>query len=57
VKVPGYAPLLKSSFMDYAPLLNLTLGMRSEQLRDWRTFEEIKRFLAEVQLEFHLTKL
>lgn len=43
--------------MDYAPLLNLTLGMRSEQLRDWRTFEEIKRFLAEVQLEFHLTKL
>ncbi|HKE55529.1 MAG TPA: hypothetical protein VKB46_02470 [Pyrinomonadaceae bacterium] len=57
VRVPGYAPLSKSIFVDYAPLLEMTLKMRSEQLLDWQTFEEIKKRLATVQLEFHLAKL
>jgi hypothetical protein len=57
VRAPGYAPMIKSIFMDYPPLLDLTLKMRSEQLLDWRTFEEIKKLLAEVQLEFRLHKL
>jgi hypothetical protein len=57
MRVPGYAPLMKSIFADYAPLLEMTLKMRSEQLLDWQTFEETKRRLAAVQLEFRLAKL
>ena len=57
VRVPGYAPLMKSIFADYAPLLEMALKMRSEQLLDWHTFEETKRRLAAVRLEFRLTKL
>jgi hypothetical protein len=55
VRVPGYAPLTKSIFADCAPLLEMALQMRSEQLLDWQTFEETKRRLAAVQLEFHLS--
>jgi hypothetical protein len=57
VRVPGYAPIMKSIFVDYAPLLEMSLKMRSEQMLDWRTFEEIKRRLAAVQFEFRLTRL
>ncbi len=57
VRVPGYAPLMKSIFMDSPQLLEMALKMRSEQLLDWRTFEEIKRRLASVQLEFRLAKV
>jgi hypothetical protein len=56
-RVPGYAPLMKSIFVDYPPLLEMALKMRSEQLLDWRTYEEIKRLLSSVQLEFRLAKL
>jgi len=57
MRVPGYAPLMKSIFADYPPLLELALKMRSDQLLDWRTFEEIKRRLATVQLEFPLRRI
>jgi hypothetical protein len=42
--------------MDYQPLLRLTLNMREAELADWRTFEEIKRLLGNVRLEFHLAR-
>ncbi len=56
VRVPGYAPTMKSIFMDYAPLLNLTLSVHSSELLDWRTFEEMSALLGEVRLEFALAK-
>lgn len=43
--------------MDYAPLMEMALKMRSLQLLDWRAFEETNSRLAAVQLESRLTKL
>jgi hypothetical protein len=54
VRAPGRAPEMKSVFMDYAPLLNLMLNMKEEQLSDWGTFEEVRRLLDGVRLEFAL---
>jgi hypothetical protein len=56
VRVPGYIPTMKSIFMDYPPLLNLTLSAQSSELLDWRTFEEIRALLNEVRLEFSLAR-
>jgi hypothetical protein len=52
--VPGYAPVLKSVFMDDPPLLNGMLNMTPEQLSDWQTFEKIRRALRDVRLDFRL---
>jgi hypothetical protein len=54
VKVDGYAPMMKSVFMDYGPLLQMSLNMREAELADWRTFEEIQNLLGDVHLEFRL---
>lgn len=51
---PGYTSDLKSVFMDYPPLLDATLNMTPERLSDWRTFEEMRRTLQGVRLEFRL---
>ncbi len=56
IRVPGYLPMMKSIFMDYAPLLNLTLNVHSSELIDWRTFEEIRGLLREVHLKFAMAK-
>jgi hypothetical protein len=48
--------MMESVFMDYQPLLRMTLNMREAELADWRTFEEIKRLLGNVRLEFHLAR-
>ena len=56
VQAPGYKPVLKSVFMDYAPLLQMTLNMREAELTDWRTFEEIKHLLRSVRIEFQLAR-
>ena len=52
--VKGYAPELKSIFMDYPPLLNGMLNMTAEQLSDWKTFEEIRAALGSVRIDFQL---
>jgi hypothetical protein len=57
VKVKGYEPMMKSVFMDYRPLLQMTLNLREAELTDWRTFEEIKDLLGNVRLEFQLRRL
>lgn len=54
VDVPGYKPMMKSIFMDYAPLLQMMLNMREAELTDWRTFEEISDLLGSVRLDFQL---
>ena len=54
--VPGYAPELKSDFMDYPPLLNGMLNMTAEQLSDWGTFEGIRRTLGSVRIDFRLQR-
>ncbi|MGH9469013.1 MAG: CehA/McbA family metallohydrolase [Terriglobia bacterium] len=54
VRVRGYVPMMQSIFMDDAALLRMTLNMREAEITDWRTFEEIKRLLGNVQLQFHL---
>jgi hypothetical protein len=54
VRAPGHAPLMKSIYMDYQPLLNLTLNVRAAQLSDWQTFETVRRLLGEVRLDFAL---
>jgi hypothetical protein len=56
VRVQGYEPMAKSVFMDFPPLLQMTLNMREAELTDWRTFEEIRRLLGNVQLEFPLAR-
>ena len=43
--------------MDYPALLRMTLNMREAELTDWKTFEEIKRLLGNVRLEFQLARL
>ncbi|MGH9397259.1 MAG: CehA/McbA family metallohydrolase [Terriglobia bacterium] len=57
IQAPGYAPLMKSVFMDYPPLLRMTLNMREAEITDWRTFEEIKYLLGSVRLNFQLRPL
>lgn len=56
VHVPGYQTATQSIFMDYAPLLDLTVSMRPEDLIDWGTFEKIKERLRHVSLEFMLER-
>jgi hypothetical protein len=54
VTAPGHTPVVKSIFMDYKPLLELTLNLRPEQLTDWRTFERIRTLLGQVFLNVDL---
>jgi hypothetical protein len=42
--------------MDYAPLRDLTLYMRPEDLTDWRTFEKTRDRLRQVSLEFRMER-
>jgi hypothetical protein len=57
VRVAGYKPMMQSVFMDYPPLLRITLNMRESELTDWKTLEEIKHLLGNVRLEFQLVRL
>ena len=52
VHVSGYKTATQSILMDYAPLRDLTVNMRPEQLTDWDTFERIRDLLRQVSLEF-----
>jgi len=56
VNAEGYIPEERSIFVDHAPLLNFILGLHSEQLIDWTTFEKVKTLLADVRFEFALTR-
>lgn len=56
IEAPGYAPVMKSIFLDYAPVLNSTLNTRVEQLLDWSTFEHIRLMLNDVTLEFDMER-
>jgi hypothetical protein len=55
VRACGYTPVMESVFMGYKPLLQMTLNMREAELTDWRTFEEMKKLLSNVRLQFRLT--
>ncbi|MDE3180487.1 MAG: carboxypeptidase regulatory-like domain-containing protein [Acidobacteriota bacterium] len=57
IVVPGYKPVMKSVFMDFKPLLRMTLNMREAEITDWRTFEEFRHLLSNVKLTFHLQPL
>jgi hypothetical protein len=52
VRASGRKAETKSVFMDYAPLLERMLNLKEEQLSDWGTFEEFRRLLGDVRLEF-----
>jgi len=56
VLVPGFQPMTKSVFMDYAPVLQMTLNMREAELTDWRTYDEIALLLRNVTLDFPLSR-
>jgi hypothetical protein len=56
VRADGYEPLVRSVFMDSPALLEPMLNMRGEQLSDWATFEEVKRRLGAVRLDFPLRR-
>jgi hypothetical protein len=56
VEAAGYAPMTRSIFMDYAPVRDLTLNLRVEQLTDWRTFDRVAELLRGVTLEFRLDR-
>jgi hypothetical protein len=55
VRAHGYTSVMKSVFMDDKSLLQMTLNMREAELKDWRTFEEMKKLLSNVRLQFRLT--
>jgi len=57
VQSPGYKPVMKSVFIDYVPLLQMTLNMREAELTDWRTFREMKHLLRGVRIEFQLARM
>jgi len=56
VALRGYAPLQKSIFLDYQPLLDAAFRLRNEDLADGKTFERMIELLTEVRLEFALTR-
>lgn len=56
VSVPGYAPQMKSVFLDHLPLLNTIFEMRTQHLTGWAVFERIARLLRDVRFEFRLEK-
>jgi hypothetical protein len=56
VRVPGYKTATQSILMDYAPLRDLTVNMRPEDLTDWGTFEKIRARLRQVSLVFHMER-
>ncbi len=56
VRVPGYKTATQSILMDYAPLRDLTVNIRPDQLTDWSTFEQIRHHLRHVSLEFHMER-
>jgi hypothetical protein len=56
VRVPGYAPMMKSVFLDHARVRELTFGLRAGQLTDWSTYENVRELLRHVPLEFRLHK-
>jgi hypothetical protein len=56
VRVPGYKTATQSILMDYAPLRDLTVNIRPEQLTDWGTFEKTREWLRQVSLEFHMER-
>ncbi len=55
-RAEGFQPAVKSVFMDCEPLLNSMLSMTAERLSDWNTFEEIRRELGRVKLDFAIRK-
>ncbi len=54
VRVPGYKAATQSILMDYAPLRDLTINMRPEELTEWDTFEKLRAQLRHVSLEFRM---
>ena len=47
---------MQSILMDYAPLRDLIVNMRPEQLTDWATFDEVRQRLRHVSLKFQLDR-
>jgi len=56
VHVPGYQSATQSIWMDYAPLRDLTVNMRPEDLTAWDTFEKTRDRLRQVSLQFHMQR-
>jgi hypothetical protein len=56
VRVPGYKTATQSILMDYAPLRDVTVNLRPDQLTDWGTFEQIRDRLRHVSLAFHMER-
>jgi hypothetical protein len=55
-EVEGYRSQTLSPFLDYAPLLEFITGLGPDELLDWRTYEEVRRMLGEVELTFRLER-
>ncbi len=56
VKASGYTSQMKSIFMDTPALLGLTIDIQPHQILDWATYEEIRRILGKISLDFALQK-
>ena len=54
ISSPGHRTVMKSIFMDDAPLLNQAFEMREETLLSWKTFEEVRDRLQHVSMEVRL---
>jgi hypothetical protein len=56
VRIPGYKTAMQSILLDDAPLCDLTVNMRPEDLTDWGTFEKIRARLGQVSLVFYMER-
>ena len=56
IRVPGYVPMTRSIFVDYAPVPESVFAIRAERLTDWNTFEQVRLLLQDVRLDFPLEK-
>jgi hypothetical protein len=56
ISAPGYAPVVKSIFMDTPELLDMARHMSRAQLLDWRTFERIRALLGDVRMQIPLQR-
>lgn len=53
----GYQPLTLSPFFDFPPLLQYVAELKAEDLVEWKTFEQVRQLLGEVQLTFPLRRI
>jgi len=56
VSAEGYSPVEKTIVQDFAPIAETIKYMSPEKLCDWQTYEQARKLLESVELDFSLKK-